>query len=163
MTVGAGLGVSLIIANIDRVRPNRRHAQVEIQFPRVQIKLAVGIALAVPQAGLENRAARQTDVIPVWVGNVQRLGLMHNILNIDCATSTVVDPTPNIASEVRSAMKGKGIITKVRVGSELEEILPQVEALADPDLKLVIELAYSEENAERNYKTVKDKLLELYP
>lgn len=97
-----------------------------------------------------------------WAKTMKRLGLMHNILNIECATSTVVDPTPNIAAEVREAMKGKGIITKVRVGSELDEILPQVEALADPDLKLIIELAYSEENAERNYKAVKEKLVELY-
>ena len=93
---------------------------------------------------------------------MQRLGLMHNILMIDCAVSKTCDPTPNFPSEVREAMKGKGIITKVRVGSELEEILPQVEALADPDLKLIIELAYSEESAERNYKAVKEKLIELY-
>jgi len=98
-----------------------------------------------------------------WAKTMQRLGLMHNVLMIDCAVSKACDPTPNFPSEVREAMKGKGIITKVRVGSELEEILPQVEALADPDLKLIIELAYSEENAERNYKAVKEKLLELYP
>ena len=97
-----------------------------------------------------------------WAKTMARLDQMKNILMIDCAVSKVCDPTPNIPSEVRDSMKGKGIITKVRVGNDLAEVIPQVEALANPDLKLIIELTYDETMAERNYKTVKDKLEELY-
>ncbi len=98
-----------------------------------------------------------------WAKTMDRLDRMTNILMIDCATSKVCDPTPNVPAEVRTAMHGKGIITKVRVGNDLAEVLPQLEDLAAPDLKLIIELAYSEENAEKNYKAVKEKLSALYP
>lgn len=97
-----------------------------------------------------------------WAKTMARLDQMSNILMIDCAASKVCDPTPNTPSEIRDAMRGKGIITKVRVGDDLEEILPQIEALASPDLKLIVELAYNEENAEKNYRTVKEKLEALY-
>jgi len=76
--------------------------------------------------------------------------------------SKVCDPTPSNPAEIRDAMRGKGIITKIRVGDDLEELIPQLEDLVDPDLKLIIELTYSEERAEKNYKVVKEKLSELY-
>jgi hypothetical protein len=97
-----------------------------------------------------------------WAKTMSRLDQMKNIIMIDCAVSKVCDPTPNVPHEVRDAMKGKGIITKVRMGNDLAEILPQLEDLVDPDLKLVIELTYDEAMAEKNYKAVTEKLEELY-
>jgi hypothetical protein len=97
-----------------------------------------------------------------WSKTMQLLGQMTNVLNVECSTSLVCDPTPNKPAEIRDALKGKGIIAKVRMGDDLAEVIPQLEALADKDLKLIIELTYSEDKAEKNYKAVKEKLTELY-
>ena len=97
-----------------------------------------------------------------WEHTMAKLGRLRNVLMVDCALSAAVDPTPCVAAEVREALKGSGIIAQVRVGSELDEVLPLLEELFDPSLKLVVNVAYSPERAEENYKRVRGKLGEMY-
>ena len=63
---------------------------------------------------------------------------------------------------MREALKDSGIIVQVRVGGDLNEVLPLLEELFDPSLRLVVNLAYSPEQAEDNYRRVRGKLGEMY-
>ena len=102
-----------------------------------------------------------------WTHTMAKLKHLRNILMIDCAITPESDPTPNIAAEVRDAMKGSSIITKVRTGTNIEKAIPILEELFDPSIKLIVGIEYSRENyspekAENNYKIVKDLLNGLY-
>jgi hypothetical protein len=97
-----------------------------------------------------------------WAQTMAKLKGMRNILMVDCALSTMCDPTPNSAAEVREALKGSGIIAKVRLSSDLQEIRSTLNDLFDPSLKLIAELTHTPEDAERNYKEVYEQLSELY-
>ena len=97
-----------------------------------------------------------------WAHTMAKLRCPDGVLMIDCALLSSSDPTPNRPAEVRDAMRESGIITQVRVGSDAREVLPVLEQLFDPSLRLIVEIAYAPERAERNYKTVREKLDELY-
>ncbi|MGE5222075.1 MAG: uroporphyrinogen decarboxylase family protein [Omnitrophica WOR_2 bacterium] len=97
-----------------------------------------------------------------WARTMEKLKNLENILMVDCALSIVCDPTPNKAAEVRDALKGSGIIVKARLGNDLQEIRSTLADLFDPSLKLIVEPAYTPEDAERNYHAVYDQLNELY-
>jgi hypothetical protein len=97
-----------------------------------------------------------------WAHTMAKLHPRDNVLMIDCALTTDPDPTPNKAVDVREALKGRKITTKVRLGSDMDRVLPILEQLFDPSLRLIVEIAYDPEHAERNYKMVNDKLDALY-
>ncbi|TFG66365.1 MAG: hypothetical protein E4H27_10035 [Anaerolineales bacterium] len=97
-----------------------------------------------------------------WAHTMAKLKDMQNVIMVDCAVSREVDPTPNAPASVREAMKGSGIITKVRVGGDMPNVMRILDALFDPSLKLIVEINYSATDAERNYKLVRDKLSALY-
>ncbi|MCK9411174.1 MAG: hypothetical protein M0Q53_02660 [Prolixibacteraceae bacterium] len=97
-----------------------------------------------------------------WAHTMERLDKIRNITMIDCAITTANDPTPNRPSDVRDAMRNKGIIVKARFGNDMRKVLPLIEEIFDPSLKLIIEIIYDEEHAERNYHLIKEKLQKLY-
>lgn len=97
-----------------------------------------------------------------WVHTMKLVRQMRNILMVDCSLPTDPDPTPNVASEVRDAMKGSGIPVKARVGSNPETFMPVIAEVFDPGLRLVLEIGYDEANAARNYHLVNDFLARQY-
>jgi len=84
------------------------------------------------------------------------------VVMIDCAGSWEADPNPNALEEIRWALAGTGIVTKVRIGKAEEELRAVAERLADPRMPLVLEIAYDPEHAERNYKMATELLGKVY-
>jgi hypothetical protein len=97
-----------------------------------------------------------------WVHTMKLLQNYENIFMMDCAASLGCDPNPNKPSEVKDAMKGTGIITKVRISEEdLDKVIDE---MADPDLKFILHIKYpgNEETMEKNYKRSYEKLSSIY-
>ncbi|HUX02769.1 MAG TPA: uroporphyrinogen decarboxylase family protein [Phycisphaerae bacterium] len=97
-----------------------------------------------------------------WPHVMRQLKDFSQVFMIDCALSMDCDPSPCSPAAVRDALKGSGIIVKVRVGNDLPKTLSMLEELADPTLQLVVEIGYSETYAEDHYRTVTEKLGKLY-
>ncbi len=98
----------------------------------------------------------------VWAHTMKLLTQYDDIYMVECALSKECDPNPNKPSEARDALKGSGMILKTRVGGNLEEIDKILDDLAAPDLKLIVQIAYNEEDAEKKYKFVNEKLAAIY-
>ena len=81
---------------------------------------------------------------------------------LECALNLQNDPTPNSPEQVREAVKNSDIIVNARVGDNMNEVMEILEKLFDPGMRLSIQIGYSEEDAESNYKMVRDKLEDLY-
>ncbi len=97
-----------------------------------------------------------------WAHTMKVLNKSQAVTGIDCALTLSCDPGPNKIDEVRDAMKGKDIITKVRCGSAREEIINSIKNIFDPDIRLVMHIGYDEKNAESNYKEATELLSKLY-
>ena len=97
-----------------------------------------------------------------WAHTMLKLRGFKNIIMVDCALQTDPDPTPHAPEEVRQAMKGSTMITKVRVGSDAVLFIPVLERVFDPSLRLVVHLDFSAERARENYQVVTDMLARLY-
>lgn len=97
-----------------------------------------------------------------WVHTMKLLSNYENIFMMDCAVSKGCDPNPNKPSEVKEAMKGSGIITKVRISEE--DIEKVIDEIADPDLKLILHIKYPGDSGamESNYKRAYEKLSAVY-
>ena len=99
----------------------------------------------------------------VWAHTMAMLRDMPNILGVECAVGEGPhDPNPNPPADVRRALAGSSIIAKARLGDDINKTLAALDELADPQLKLVVEIGYDSENAERNYRLVQEKLHEVY-
>lgn len=96
-----------------------------------------------------------------WAHTMQILERGEGVFMIDCAAALSVDPAPNRASEIRDAMRGKKIVTKVRTGN-ITETMTLLDDLYAPDLQLIIEVSCDEVNAQDNYRRIQEKLSKLY-
>lgn len=94
-------------------------------------------------------------------GNARaNLGLMKktsNLFMVDLALGTAVDPTPNLASDVRKCFENSDIIVKVKVG---DEELDKITELIESDIKLIVELRMEGtlEDRNRRYELAKEKI-----
>ncbi len=107
----------------------------------------------------------------VWAHTMAMLGRMPNVLGVECAVGDgqgegqdegLHDPTPNPPAEVRRAMAGSRTFVKARLGYNMEKSLAALDELADPQLRLVVEIGYDRQNAERNYQLIREKLERIY-
>lgn len=98
----------------------------------------------------------------IWAHTMAILEQSKGVLSVDCATAREADPCPNDPATVRDAMRGKGIIVKIRPGNNMEKVLSSLADIVAPDIQLIVHIAYDEANAERNYRQVTDRLNELY-
>jgi uroporphyrinogen-III decarboxylase len=77
--------------------------------------------------------------------NIQHLLGTTNLKMVDLALSGAVDPQPNRAEAIRDAFIGTGIIVKVRVGNDADEILQLLQGLDHQSLKYCVEIAFHED------------------
>ena len=98
-----------------------------------------------------------------WVHTMPMVREMSNVQVVECAVGEGSnDPDPNPPGDVRRALAGSSIITKARVGGDMNKALNVLDKLADPKLKLVVEIGYDEENAEQNYRLIQQRLRSVY-
>jgi hypothetical protein len=98
-----------------------------------------------------------------WAHTMPMLREMSNILAVECAVGAGSgDPNPNAPADVRRALTGSSIFAKVRLGDDISKALATLEELADGQLKLVVQIGYDEENAERNYRLIQERLQQIY-
>ena len=99
----------------------------------------------------------------VWPPPMAMLREMSNVQVVECAVGEgASDPNPNSPADVRRALAGSSIIAKTRLGDDIDKALTVLDELADRRLKLVVEIGYDEENAERNYRLIEEKLQNIY-
>ncbi len=99
----------------------------------------------------------------VWTHTMPMLREMSNVQVVECAVGEgASDPNPNSPADVRRALAGSSIIAKTRLGDDIDKALTVLDELADRRLKLVVEIGYDEENAERNYRLIEEKLQNIY-
>lgn len=97
-----------------------------------------------------------------WGHTMPLVAGLKNIRMIDCALTKQADPNPNIPEVIRDNFRGSGITVQVRVGSDAEAALSQLERIWVPDLKLIVMLSGMEGQAERQYSLVNDFLMRKY-
>ncbi len=107
----------------------------------------------------------------VWTHTMPMLRKMSNVQVVECAIGEgqgegqdkgLHDPNPNAPADVRDALTGSSIIVKARFGYNIDKTLAALDELADPQLKLIVEIGYDEENAEQNYRLITEKLQNIY-
>jgi len=82
---------------------------------------------------------------------------------VHCSLTKDWDTAPNKPEDVRDAMKGTGIPAHVRVPADTSRMLETVKRVIDPDLKLIVQPQYvDEETAERNYHELNNLLKDFY-
>jgi hypothetical protein len=67
-----------------------------------------------------------------WAHTMKKLRSLSKIMMIDCAFSRECDPNPNVPADVREALQGSGIIAKVRVGGNMEDVISWLPQVAGP-------------------------------
>jgi len=98
-----------------------------------------------------------------WTHTMPMLRELPNMMLVECAVGrSSGDPKPNEPGEVRRALAGSPIIAKARVGDDIQNTLSVLDKLADSELNLIVEIGYDEQNAERNYRLVREKLEKIY-
>lgn len=98
----------------------------------------------------------------VWSHTMKAAAEMGGTLMIDCAMHRSCDPNPNQPAAIRDALKGTGVIAKIRLGGEIEEVERLVKEVFDPSIKFVFQIPLDEANGERNYKRLSALLEKLY-
>ena len=101
----------------------------------------------------------------VWTRTMALLEPLQHITAIECAAGFErgdQDPKPNPPADVRQAMAGSGRIVKARLGNNLEKALAAIDALASPEMRLVVEIGYDAEHAQRNYRCLSERLEQIY-
>jgi hypothetical protein len=93
----------------------------------------------------------------------------RGVMAVDCAVSPRWDPTPMTPEMVRSALAGTGIVVKARCGGTREEIEHAIDALAGPDMRLILDIMRIDDEeaayaraAEANYGFAREKLARAY-
>jgi len=104
----------------------------------------------------------------VW-DHTMRLLRGRGVMAVDCSVSPRWDPTPMSPEAVRAALAGTGIVVKARCGGTREEIEHAIDALAGPDLRLILDIARIDEDdaayaraAEENYRRARERLARTY-
>ncbi len=87
---------------------------------------------------------------------------IRGLFMIDCALGSECDPNPNSPAAVRDALRGSGVIAKVRVGSDMIEIEKILGQLIVPDLQTIVQIEYVEGKSQENYKKVTGLLERFY-
>jgi hypothetical protein len=101
----------------------------------------------------------------VWTHTMAMLGDFEKMTAIDCAVGHGRgdhDPNTNRPADVRRAVAGSSLIVKARFDSNLEKALAALDELASPEMRLIAHIGYDPENAERNYRRVREKLERMY-
>lgn len=101
----------------------------------------------------------------VWTQTMAMLREFQNMTAIECQVGNGRgdhDPTPNPPALVREAVAGHSIIVKTRLGSDIEKALASLDDLVSPQMRLVVEIGYTPEHADRNYQRITEKLERLY-
>ena len=79
-----------------------------------------------------------------------------------CAGPEADDPQPTRPEDIRNALVGSGIIVKARLGGNIDAALDALDELADPDLKLIVEIGFDEVQARENYMRIRERLERIY-
>lgn len=89
--------------------------------------------------------------------NLNLMKKTSNLFMVDLALGTAVDPTPNLASDVKNCFEGSDVIVKVKVG---DEELDKIAELIRSDIKIIVELRMNCPLEERNqrYEKAKEKI-----
>jgi len=87
---------------------------------------------------------------------------IKGLMMIDCAVDLACDPNPNNPADVRDALRGSGVIAKVRMGNDFGKIEKILKDLVVPDLQLIVQVDYDEKNKEELYKRTTGLLEKLY-
>jgi hypothetical protein len=101
----------------------------------------------------------------VWTHTMSMLRELPNITGIECAIGNGRgdhDPNPNPPAEARQAVVGSSFVVKARLGNDLDKALAAIDEFASPQVRLVAEIGYSPEYAERNYRSITEKLAQVY-
>ena len=101
----------------------------------------------------------------VWTHTMAMLRDLQNITGIECQVGNGRgdhDPNPNPPAQVRQAIAGSSLVVKARLGSDLEKALVAIDELASPQLRLVVEIGYTPEHAEQNYRRITERLETIY-
>jgi hypothetical protein len=90
-----------------------------------------------------------------WTHTMAAAAAIPGVTMLDMALAKACDPNPNDPRAVRDALRGTGVVAKVRVGGDMDEIEGILRDLYAPDLKLAVEIAWSPEHAEANYRRIR--------
>jgi hypothetical protein len=97
-----------------------------------------------------------------WAHTMSIYKNIKGLMMIDCAVDLPCDPNPNKPSDVRNAMSGSGVVTKVRMGNDLKQIEKILKDLIVPDLQVIVQVEYDEGRKEEIYKRTTGLLEKLY-
>jgi hypothetical protein len=89
-----------------------------------------------------------------WARTMRLMKDYPSIRMVDCALPTNPDPTPNVPEEVRDALRGTGIVAKVRIGNDFEKSLPVLDRVLAPDMKLIVEFPLDVQRERENYELI---------
>jgi hypothetical protein len=101
----------------------------------------------------------------VWAHTMAMLSEFPKITAIECAVAHGrhdSEPNPNPPAAVRQAIVDSSIIVKARLPTDFEQAMAALDDLAAPHLRLVVEIGYSAEHVERNYRCITEKLEKIY-
>ncbi|MBN1590604.1 MAG: hypothetical protein JW888_13905 [Pirellulales bacterium] len=171
---------------IDRIGPELT-ARPGHQFPSIIGGPGLSVSddnLAVSSPGINRKVAVPYDrqlgdafdgvavhSCGVWTHTMPMLAEIPNVIGIECAVGDgegegqehgLHDPTPNAAADVARALAGSGTFAKVRLGQNIDKALAAIDQLVDPQLRLIVEMGYDEQNAQRHYELIRDKLERFY-
>jgi hypothetical protein len=90
-----------------------------------------------------------------WTHTMAAAAAIPGVTMLDMALARDCDPNPNDPRAVRDALRGTGVVAKVRVGGDMDEVEKILRELYAPDLKLAVEINCSPEYAEANYRRVR--------
>jgi hypothetical protein len=104
----------------------------------------------------------------VWDHTMKKLRAPE-FIGADCSVARSWDPTPMTPEAVGKALAHSGIAVKARCGATREEIVQAVHDLHRPDLRVIFDIARTEEDdaaymraAEQNYILAKETIAEVF-
>jgi hypothetical protein len=101
----------------------------------------------------------------VWTHTMVMLREFQNMTAIECQVGNGRgdhDPNPNPPADVQKAVAGHSLIVKTRLGSDIEKALVAIDQLASPQMRLIVEVGYTPEHAEDNYRRITERLEQIY-
>lgn len=101
-----------------------------------------------------------------WARTMADVASMPEVLGIECAIAEAghhpSDSQPNDPLAVRDALHGSAIMLKARFSHDMDLALEDIETVADPSRRIIVEVPYDPSRAENNYMRATSLLEKIY-
>ena len=91
-----------------------------------------------------------------WTKTMKMVAAMPEVMGIECAIGRPgehkTDPHPNDPATVAEALEGSDLILKARFVPDMDRALEDIQTVADPTRRIIVELPFDPERAEENYR-----------